>query len=409
MSDDELRQAADTELRHRILPFWLGLADREHGGVHGHVDADLEVDRTADKGAVMACRFLWTFSAAYRHFGDLSYLSAARDMYRFITGRLVDAEHGGVFWSVDHTGAPADTDKHVYAQAFALYAFSEYHRATGDRGALARATEIHDIVTGVGFDPATGAYREQFDRSWTAKPNVFLGEADRADITMNTHLHVLEALTAYHGVAPTPAVAGRVAALLDTFRDRLYDPRRRSLRVFLDADWRELGDVVSFGHDVEASWLVDEAAREIGADLPDMVVDLARATAERAVLADGSVANEAVAGRVDATRVWWVQAEAVVGFLNAHERTGDRVFRTLAGDTWDYITTSMIDPRPTGEWLYARGPDDAPLRREAAGMWKCCYHNGRLCLQLVQRLTPRPSTGRDQAARSSGQIRNAAT
>ncbi|WP_158845971.1 AGE family epimerase/isomerase [Saccharothrix deserti] len=386
MIDDELRRAAETELRHRVLPFWLGLADREHGGIHGHVDADLVVDRKADKGAVQACRFLWTFSAAYRHFGDLSYLAAARDMYRFVTGRLVDDEHGGVFWSVDHTGAPADTDKHVYAQAFALYAFSEYHRATGDDGALARATEVYDVVTGIGFDPATGAYREQFDRAWVVKPNVLLGEAYLADITMNTHLHVLEALTAYHAVAPSPAVAGRITALLDTFRERLYDPHRRSLRVFLDPDWRELGDVMSFGHDIEASWLIDEACREIGADLPDMVVGLAANTAERAVLADGAVANETVSGRLDATRVWWVQAEAVVGFLNAHERTGDRAFHTLARGTWDYITTSVIDPRPTGEWLYARDPDNTPLPKEVAGMWKCCYHNGRLCLQMVERL-----------------------
>jgi cellobiose epimerase len=388
MIDDELRRAAEIELRHRILPFWLGLADRVHGGIHGHVDADLVVDRKADKGAVMACRFLWTFSAAYRAFGDLSYLAAARDMYRFVTGHLVDTAHGGVFWSVDHTGAPADTDKHVYAQAFALYAFSEYHRATGDPSALVRAAEVYELVTGIGFDPATGAYREQFDRTWVVKPNVLLGEADLADITMNTHLHVLEALTAYHAVAASPAVEDRITALLATFRDRFYDPRRRSLRVFLDADWRELGEVLSFGHDIEASWLIDEACRAVGADLPDLVVDLARGTADRAVLADGAVANEAVAGRLDATRVWWVQAEAVVGFLNAHQRTGDPMFHALARDTWDYITTSMIDPRPTGEWLHARNPADEPLPLPAAGPWKCCYHNGRLCLQLVERLTP---------------------
>lgn len=385
-TDRELRSAAETELRHRVLPFWLGLVDREHGGLYGHVDADLVVDRTADKGAVLACRYLWTFSAAYRAFGDPSYLAAARDMYRFVTGSLLDAVHGGVFWSVDHTGAPADTDKHVYAQAFALYAFSEYHRATGDRDALARATEVYEVVTGVGFDPARGAYREQFDRAWTAKPNALLAEGRPAEITMNTHLHVLEALTAYHAAAPSPAVSDRVADLVETFQARLYDPRRRSLRVFLDAGWREVDDVRSFGHDIEASWLVDEACREIGADVPDLVVGLARGTAERAVLPGGALANESVAGRLDATRVWWVQAEAVVGFLNAHQRTGERAFHALARGAWDYITANLIDPRPTGEWLYARDPANVPLRLEAAGMWKCCYHNGRLCLELVSRL-----------------------
>ncbi|MFD1151754.1 AGE family epimerase/isomerase [Saccharothrix hoggarensis] len=385
-----LRQAAETELRHRILPFWLGLTDRVHGGIHGRVDADLVVDTTADKGAVMACRFLWTFSAAYRAFGDLSYLAAAHHAHRFLTRHVIDPVHGGVFWSVDHTGAPADTDKHVYAQAFALYAFSEYHRATGSPDALARAGELYEVVTGVGFDPATGAYREQFDRSWTPKPNVLLGGTDRADITMNTHLHVLEALTAYHVVAPSPDVAARIAALLDTFRHRLYDPRRRSLRVFLDRDWRELEEVLSFGHDIEASWLVDEAAREIGADVPDLVVGLAEGTAARAVLPDGSVANESVDGRLDATRVWWVQAEAVVGFLNAHERTGDPAFHALACDTWHYITTDLVDPRPTGEWLSARDSANAPVPMDAAGEWKCCYHNGRACLQLVERLAHAP-------------------
>ncbi|MGW4115228.1 AGE family epimerase/isomerase [Actinosynnema sp. NPDC004786] len=218
-TDRELRPA-ETELRHRVLPFWLGLADREHGGIHGHADADLVVDRAADKGAVRACRYLWTFSAAYRAFGDPSYLAAARHMYRFVTGSLLDAVHGGVFWSVDRTGAPADTDEHVYAQAFALYALSEYHRATGDRDALTRATEVYEVVTGVGFDPARGAYREQFDRAWTAKPNALPAEGRPAEITMNTHLHVLEALTAYHAVVPSPAVSERVAELVGIFRDR---------------------------------------------------------------------------------------------------------------------------------------------------------------------------------------------
>ncbi|WP_367128467.1 AGE family epimerase/isomerase [Saccharothrix sp. HUAS TT1] len=409
MIDQDLREQAETELRHRILPFWLGLVDREHGGIHGHVDADLVVHREADKGAVLTCRFLWTFSAAHRLFGDPSYLAAARHAYRFVTAHLLDAEHGGVFWSVDRTGAPADTDKHVYAQAFALYAFSEYHRATGDPDALARATALHDLITGVGHDPASGAYREQFDRAWTPKPNALLGEHTLADITMNTHLHVLEALTAYHVVAPTPAVADRVTALLHTFRDRFYDPRRRSLRVFLDSGWRELGDVMSFGHDVEASWLIDEACHEVGGDLSDVVVGLASGTAERAVLADGSVANESVGGRLDATRVWWVQAEAVVGFLNAHERTGDPAFRALALDTWDYIATGVVDPRPTGEWLYGRDAAGVPLRKEAAGMWKCCYHNGRLCLELVRRLAVAADLDRGAGLVGQPGTRNAAT
>lgn len=404
----DLALAATEELTGHILPFWLRLRDATHGGMYGGVGHDLVVDRSANKGAVATCRALWTFSAAYRRFGNPRYLEHAGALYQFVVEKLMDDVGGGVFWSVDHRGRPACQDKHVYAQAFAIYALSEYGLASGEAGAVHAAERLFQLVERRGFDPVANAYLEQFDRNWSEVPNTFLGEFGLTPpITMNTHLHVTEAYTNLYRATGAAQVRRRIENLLAIWRRRIYDPHARAFRVFFDRRWRSLADVWSFGHDIEASWLIDEATSAIGAggadhhdrrgeafdgeagvrsgELASIIIDVAYSVAAHAVQPDGSVAHQRVAGRYDRTRVCWVQAEAITGFLNAYTRTGDFTFIRLALRVWEYVRNHLVDARPGGEWFEMVEADGSVPERAIAGPWKSSYHNGRLCLEIIKR------------------------
>lgn len=387
----DLRRAAIEELTHRILPFWSRLRDDEYGGFYGQVHRDLTVNRLADKGGVVGCRSLWTFSAAYNSLRDPAYLDLARWLYAFVVDRLIDQEQGGVFWSVDHKGSPANAGKHVYAQAFAIYALSEYYRATQEQEALDHAMRLFELVERHGFDPDANAYLEQFDREWAEVPNEHLSDRGvMASVTMNTHLHIMEAYANLYRARPTPAVGQRIANVLDIFHDRIYNSGARSFQVFFNKRWESLLDMCSFGHDIEATWLFEDAARAIGCDRQEhwrMTTDAAYQVAACGIQEDGSLCHERIAERWDRTRIWWVQAEAVVGFLNAFERTADDRFAALACGVWDFIQRRLVDPRPGGEWFWSIQPDGSVSPENVAGLWKCSYHNARACLEIMRRTT----------------------
>lgn len=390
----DLARAATEELTGRILPFWSSLMDTAYGGVYGRVDHNLIVQRQANKGSVLTCRSLWAFSAAYRRFRATRYLDHASELYQFVSNTLIDHEYGGVFWAVDHKGYPVDLGKHVYAQAFAIYALTEYYMASHDPRALQQAAALFNVVERRGFDPGNNAYLEQFDREWNEVPNEHLSENGViASLTMNTHLHVLEAYTNLYRASSAPEVRERIKNLLGIFHERIYDPELGAFRVFFDRRWRNLIPVRSFGHDIEASWLIDDALRAIEFNNPEympMVIDVAYSVAIQGMEADGSLSAEEVAGRKNRTRVWWVQAEAIIGFLNAHERTGDDRFAALARAVWDFVAFHMVDTRPGGEWFQSIDPEGAISRQDIASMWKCPYHNVRLCLETIKRCDPPP-------------------
>ncbi len=379
----------EKELHEHIMPFWLEMMDREHGGLYGFMDVELNMDRKADKGGIATARHLWAFSAAYRVTGKAAYLDAAKHAYQFMKEKLVDREYGGLYWLVDYEGNPSDDRKHVYCQGFGVYSLSEYVRATGDQEALALARELFELMEERGFDKENNAYKEEFTRQWEEKPNVSLSENGvLADITMNTHLHVLEAYTTLYRVWPDARVKERVENLMNLFRDRIYDAAGKYNRVFFNKQWESLIDLKSYGHDIEASWLLDEAIK--AAQLTDatydaMVKDLAYAIADSAVLSDGSIANEIHGDQLDDTRVWWVQAEAIVGFINAFERTQDQRFIELAHGVWNYTKKYMIDRRPGGEWFWSVEANGNPSSLNVVDPWKASYHNGRLCLEMIER------------------------
>lgn len=387
----QLKQEIEKQLTDKILPFWMKLKDEENGGFYGEVDYDLTINKEGPKGGIAAARFLWSFSAAYRVTMKEEYLSYAHHAYRFLSQKAIDPVHKGLYWMLDHKGNPIDTRKHIYTQAFGIYALSEFYRAFKHPEALKLARELYELIETKGYDEHTKAYKEEFNREWIERSNEMLSEHGLvSDITTNTHLHVLEAYTNLYRVWPSQQLKEKLTNLVYTFYQKIYDYETKFQKVFFDKKWQELMDLKSYGHDIEASWLLDEAVKVL--DLKDeniskMIIDIAYNIAEHGVLEDGSVANEEKEGKVDCTRVWWVQAESMVGFYNAYERTGDKKFLNLVDNLWKYTKENLIDSRDEGEWFWSVEPDGKPTKRPVAEPWKTPYHNSRFCLEMIERMS----------------------
>ena len=387
----KLKKEIAQELTEHILPFWMRLVDKENGGIFGVVDNDLNIDKTADKGGIVTSRFLWTFSAAYRVTNNERYLAVANHLYDFLVNNVYDHEYKGLYWLVDYQGNPKDTRKHVYTQSFGIYALSEYYRATNKPEALEMAKDLYHLIEEKGFNPDNNAYKEEFDREWNEIPNEMLSENGvMADITMNTHIHILEAYTTFYKALPNEGLKGRLENLLQILFEKIYDQESKFLGVFFDKNWNSLLDIKSFGHDIEASWLIDETLKAIDSEKPEyvqMVIDIAYNIADYAMQEDGSLINEQVGDVVDKTRVWWVQAEACVGFMNAYQRTKDEKFLTLVNQLWEYVKNNLVDKRENGEWYWSIEADGTPTtKRNIGDPWKASYHNGRFCLEIMERV-----------------------
>ncbi len=373
-----------------IIPFWQGMKDEEHGGYYGEMDFERNLFRKADKGCILNSRILWFFSNAYLTLGDKECLAYAGHAWEFLRDRFYDKENGGVFWSVTYDGRPSDDTKHTYCQAFAVYGLSSYYGASGEREALSLAYSLVDKMESRCRDE--GGYLEAFDRNFSPASNEKLSENGvMAGRTMNTLLHVLEAYTELYRVDRKEFIGDKIRWMLELFAKKVYHPGRRRLEVFFDLEMNSLIDLNSYGHDIEAAWLLDRSTqvlqdpvytaliRPVTMDLTDHIHSVAMDT--------DSLNNECEEGRVDTRKVWWVQAEAVLGFLNGYEKKPDRVdYLESAGRVWDYIKTRVIDPRPGSEWFNELYRGGTPIKtKELAGPWKCPYHNGRMCFEVINR------------------------
>lgn len=389
-----LAEEARAELTEHILPYWAErTVDDVHGGFVGRIDGHDRLVPDAPKGAVLNARILWTFAAACRALGTDRWRAEADRAYAYLRAHVRDPEHGGVFWTVTAEGAPLDTKKQVYAQAFTIYALAEYVRLTDDAEALAWAQELYRLLEERAVDPGRGGYVEAFSRDWSPAADVRLSEKDDdAPKSMNTHLHVLEAYTTLYRVWPDEGLADRLRVLLAIFLEQIVDPSTGHMTCFFGEDWTRTSGVVSYGHDIEASWLLDEAAAVLGdaalaAAVRQSSVRLARVTLAEGLDADGALLNEREAdGHLDDDKHWWPQAEAVVGFLNAYEHTGEAAFAEAALGTWAFIRRAIIDT-DGGEWFFRVSRDGTPYRDEdKVGLWKCPYHNARACLEIMERV-----------------------
>lgn len=389
-----MREEIKKELLNDIIPFWNGLRDDEHGGWYGVVDGALNVDKKGEKGVILHSRILWFYSNAYIVLRDEKLLDNARHAYEFLTEKCYDKEHGGVFWAVNYDGSVLDDMKHSYCQAFFIYALSSYYRASGDKAALDTAYEVMELVERHHADGI--AYREKLSRDWSTElANDELSENGlMADKTMNTTLHLMEAYTELYLADKSPRVLERLKFQLDVTYDKIFDKENDKLFVFFDRELNEIGDVYSYGHDIEATWLIDRAIdvigdEEYGRKFREMNSRIAAKIAKTAYDKEsGSLLNECDKGVVNRRRIWWVQAESVVGFLNAYKRAyGGQEYLDIAESVWDFIKNNIVDKRPGGEWLSSF--DDggkADPSENIVDPWKCPYHNGRMCLEVLSRL-----------------------
>ena len=383
-----IAQAAAEMLDKTLLPFWTALRDDEHGGYYGYVDYGLRVPRDAEKGCILNSRILWFFSEAARLTGREALRTHAAHAYRFLTECCLDRENGGVYWSVTHDGRPLDTTKHTYNQAFAVYALSAYYRLTGDAAALALARELFGVIERRCAD--AGGYREAFTADWRDAENDKLSENGvLAARTMNTLLHVFEGYAGLYAAAPDAAVEAAMRRILAIYAEKLYDPALRRQLVFMDEGYNSLIDLYSYGHDIEASWLIDQGTLLLGdGRLTGKIAAINSALAAHvyeAALRDGSLANECERGVVDETRVWWVQAEGVLGFVNEFEKSGDGRYARAAAELYRFIRERLVDKRPGGEWFWQTDARGVPAQKPIVEPWKCPYHNGRMCMELMRR------------------------
>lgn len=379
------------ELTERILPFWNRLRDDENGGFYGFMDNGLNVDKTADKGVILTSRILWFYSSCYRTLGDEYLLDNARHAYEFLK-KCVDTVNGGVWWMMTYDGKPSDTMKHTYNQAFAIYALSAYYLASRDKTALDLALELFHTVEDKCRDDV--AYLEAMSEDWKVVPNDALSENGlMADKTMNTVLHLIEAYTVLLEACEngeSAHIEERLMFLLQITEDKIFNGSQNRLRVFFDREFNEIGDIHSYGHDIEASWLIDRACEVIGERrfmAKWRFIDLRIAENIYSIaFENGAVNNERENDKIDKKRVWWVQAESVVGFVNAFQQGGDKKFLDAADKVFEWIETRQTDKRENSEWWGEVDFDGKPMQTvNMVNPWKCPYHNGRMCIEVINR------------------------
>ena len=400
---EKMRAEMQDVLENNILRFWLDkMQDTVNGGFYGRMDGRMVLHPEAEKGAILNARILWSFAAAYRVLGKQEYLDAATRAKDYVIDHFIDPEYGGVYWSVDCKGHPLDTKKQFYAIGFMIYGLSEYARATGDREALDYAIQLYECIEEHAFDPQNNGYIEACTREWGKMADMRLSKLDaNYPKSQNTHLHIIEPYTnllrclkeLHAAESSIFNLQSSIFNLINIFTDRILNPETHHLDLFFEMDWtRGAGRLESYGHDIECSWLMHEAALVLGdkkiiEKVEPVVLAVAKAS-EKGLQPDGSMIHEANldTGYVDDDLHWWVQAENVVGWLNIYQHFGDEkaLQRAVAG--WEYIKRNLIDYEH-GEWFWSRRKDGTlNLDDDHAGFWKCPYHNSRMCLETIERM-----------------------
>jgi mannobiose 2-epimerase len=388
-----LKEQVENELKNNILKFWCEHAvDDENGGFYGHISSNLEADVRHDKAAVLNARILWTFSSAYRMYREARFLDMAVRAFEYVRRYFINYRGMGVYWFLDHNGRPKDTKNQVYANAFVIYALSEYYRAVGDKAALDLAVSLFESLEEHTKDQTHGGYLEAFSHDWSPLADMSLSEKDmNVPKSMNTHLHMLEAYTCLFRVWESDRLRSSLTALLENVLDHIVDSGSWRFELFFGLDWTPCSDITSFGHDIEGSWLIYEAAEVLG---DSGLLERARTTAicmAKKVLLNGfdaefgGIYNELHDSRLDDNKDWWPQAEAVVGFFNAWQLTGDKTFLDASVKTWSFIQKFIVDNK-NGEWHWGVTRDGSSVTSSVkAGSWKCPYHNSRMCFEIISR------------------------
>ena len=397
----ERKPEIEAELRENILPWWMAhMVDMENGGFYGAVTNDLRVFNDAPRAVVLCARILWTYAAAYRAYQTPSYLKMARHAYETLTTRFWDEQYGGFYWLIDREGAPISDRKQTYGQGFAIYGLSEYYLATGEEDSLKLAQQTFRLVEQHAFDPQYGGYLEARARDWSEQGDLRLSDKEPNCVkTMNTMLHIIEPYTNLLRAWDDPKLRVQLTRLVKDFLEHVVDPKTHATRLFFDADWRSEGGLMSFGHDIEASWLLVEAAEELR-DAPliararQNALEMAEAVAQRGLDDDGSLFYEGEGGQITLDeKHWWPQAEGMVGFYNAAQiaqAAGDTEraegYAGYASRLWQYIQEKLVD-RQHGDWFKRLNRAGEPMADSyKADAWDCPYHHARACCEMLRRI-----------------------
>lgn len=381
--------SAAGEMLEHIISFWEKLRDTTYGGYYGYMGYDLALDPKAEKGCILNSRILWFFSEAAMLLGRAELREQADHAYAFLMEHCLDRENGGIFWSMNYDGTPRDTTKHTYNQGFAIYALSAYYRLTGNPEAIATAHELYALVEAHCTDEV--GYLEAFTADWKPESNEKLSENGvMADKTMNTLLHVFEGYSGLYQATHDAEVGASMRRILDIYANKIWSSALSRQLVFFDKDYNSIIDLYSYGHDIESSWLMDWGCKLLGdADLNAKILEIDRRMASavyEAAWYNDSLANECERGVRDPKRIWWVQAETVVGLVNQFEKTNEKRYADAASKTYRFICEHVVDPRAGSEWFWCVDENGEPMAdKPIVEPWKCPYHNGRMCFELIRR------------------------
>jgi cellobiose epimerase len=390
---EQLKYEILDNLTRNLLPYWSSvMIDTVNGGFYGRIDNKEQVYAGSDKGGILNARILWTFSSAFRVLKDSSYLDMATRARNYIMTYFIDKEYGGAFSTVKANGEPSDTRKQILTESYFIYALAEYYRATGDQESLEKAKEIFEYVEKYAYDKEQNGYFEVFTRNWERSHDLLLNEKSANDEkTMITHLHLVEAYAGLYRVWPERRMEDRLRNIIEIFNDKVVDKKTFHTIYFLDRNWNSTTTIDSYGHDIEGSWLIVEAASllndpELFERVKQLSIKIAGAAAE-GIQEDGSMLTEknTQTGHVVTIRSWWEQAETIVGYLNAFELTGDEAYLDIAVKNWNYIKHHFVD-YINGGWYSLVLETGEPGSRDKAGFWTCPYHNGRMCMEVIERV-----------------------
>ncbi|WP_373056521.1 AGE family epimerase/isomerase [Zunongwangia sp. H14] len=394
VSSREILKKELSEELDNIQAFWEKFSiDEENGGFVGKRDHYNKLVPNAPKGIILNTRLLWTFSAIGNFKKDKSTLKFAERAYKYLKEFFQDKEHGGVFWEMDYLGTPLNTRKQIYAQAFAVYALSEYYRLSGNEEAKNWALSLFDLIERHGKDSKNNGYLEAFKANWSPIEDVRLSEKeDNSAKTMNTHLHVLEAYTTLLEVTGSKKVGAALENLVHLFMEKFLNSQQSHFHLFFDEEWNSTNNIVSYGHDIEAVWLIIEAVKPL--DKPELLkkaegiaVKVAKVFLKEAYVKSGGVYNEINldTGALDKDRHWWPQMEAMVGLDFANGVEHDPAFEEAINDIWNYTKTYLID-HENGEWHFRVNNGHVPYPEEdKVSMWKAPYHNSRACMMFLKK------------------------
>lgn len=379
---------------HEILHFWQQhTIDAQYGGFYGRLDNENNIIKDAPKGAVLNSRILWTFSSAKLLTNDDAYFQTAQRAFQYIKDYFIDREYGGVYWTVDFLGNPLDTKKQMYAVAFAMYGMSEYYRCSKNEEALEIAIGLYKDIVKYSYDDKYGGYFEAFGRDWKPLIDLRLSEKDENEKkSMNTHLHILEAFANLYKAWPDEMLKKRIQELLEIFDTHIIDNNTHHLHLFFDEEWTVKSNIVSFGHDIEAAWLLQEAAEVI--EDKDLIAKFKMEALAMANSVKSGIGNDnGLWYEYDLNKQhlikekhWWPQAEAMVGFFNAWQISRDEHYLKQSILTWRFIQNHIKDNK-NGEWYWGIKEDNTMMDEDKVGLWKCPYHNSRACIELIKRMS----------------------